>query len=160
MMDFEFLECLCVLSDLADCMAVDRVVLASPCRSNRSLQVLTISAGDPENPDVLTLPFRSDLSSQVMIRNEVLRLSEVRDVQGFQSCSLMTAEELTAFMGAPVQDSYGEPVACLSVATHLPRIWSAQEAETLILAAATLRSMLFDTNNTTWHDALHFGDTQ
>lgn len=158
----EVRECTDVIRELLREVPADRVILSGRCAdlNQNCIQILTLSAEDLETPDFLVLNQGCTQCDQVVRRNDMINISCMRPMGGDPVCSLLKAENLISYLGVPVHDLEGEPIAALSLSTHLPRIWSQNEVAALKLAAATLRSLLFDAQDGGWREALQLRDTR
>ena len=158
----EVRECTEVIRELLREIPSDRVILSSHCSdcTQDCVQILTLSAEEPDVPDLLVLNHGCTQCDQVIRRNDLIQVSAMRPTGNDPVCNLLKAENLNSYLGAPVHDLEGEPIAALSLSTHLPRIWSQNEISKLKLAAATLRTLLFDAHDGGWRAALQLCDTR
>lgn len=154
----DYRECKDALRQLRRTLPVDRVILACSCDWEGCFQALVIRDPAPDAPVTLATCETGPAFQQVILTNRSLKISGQRFLPGVRDRgSLLRKEDQRAFISVPVCDPCGTPIACLSLTTRLPRIWSRCEEEDLAFVAAMLRSMLFDAPSDSWHTAITRG---
>lgn len=157
----DYHECRQTLRYLQQSLPVERVFLACAYSGTSWLRALIVRDGAVEKPVVLPRNGIEAAFRHVIWTNRPIKASSPAIAphpkttpQNHSDQRRAPCEGRPALLAMPVCGPDGAPVACLSIASPLTRIWSRREEEELCYVAAMLRSILYDATDHNWHSAI------